>query len=99
MLCLGTEKADVVNCKTGGTLEKMDIGTFWRGFESVKGNNVMTAFNTKPSYSQTIFIFASSPDRPLDNKGEPTLLKLKVGLTWEEYSRILVYYLNCTNIL
>ena len=35
---LGSEKADVVNCKTGGTLEKMDIGTFWRGFESVKGN-------------------------------------------------------------
>ncbi|XP_028390923.1 uncharacterized protein LOC114515808 isoform X2 [Dendronephthya gigantea] len=48
----GSEKADVVNCKTGGTLEKMEIGTFWRGFESVK-------------------------DRPLDNKGEPTLLKLK----------------------
>lgn len=33
----GSEKADVVNCKTGGTIEKMEIGTFWKGFESVKG--------------------------------------------------------------
>lgn len=36
---LGSEKADVVNCKTGGTLEKLEIGTFWRGFESVEGMN------------------------------------------------------------
>lgn len=38
ILYLGCEKADVVNCKTGGTLERFEIGAFWRGFESVKGN-------------------------------------------------------------
>ena len=34
---LGFEKADVINCKTGATSKKLDIGIFWRGFESVKG--------------------------------------------------------------
>lgn len=34
---LGDELADVVNCRTGKTLENFSVGAFWKGFESMQG--------------------------------------------------------------
>lgn len=34
---LGSEIADVVNCRNGVVVEKFKVGDFWEGFESIKG--------------------------------------------------------------
>ena len=34
---LGSEIADVVNCRNGVVVERFKVGDFWLGFESIKG--------------------------------------------------------------
>ena len=34
---VGSEIADVVNCRNGVVIERFKVGDFWEGFESIKG--------------------------------------------------------------